>query len=105
MVNRHERRRAMKIRKTEEQVMSVEEFVNLPSMCAWHGCFKSTTEPHRHGWSSMLFYKGEPKMNFVEIDPQLMARDCVLCPEHARYLDEHLLLDIGGRLRTVEGTA
>jgi hypothetical protein len=53
----------------------------------------------------MLLYRGEPQMNFEEIDPRLIARDYVLCPEHARYLDRHLLLDIGGRLRSVEGTA
>jgi hypothetical protein len=94
----------MKIRKIEERVIKAEEFINLPSICAWDGCSKHTTEPHKYGWSSMLLYKGEPQMNFEEINPRLMSRDCVFCPEHTRYLDEHLLLDIGGRLRSVEGT-
>jgi hypothetical protein len=105
MANRRERRRTTKIRKIEERVMRVEELINLPSMCAWEGCYAHTTKPHKHGWSSMLLYKGEPQMNFEEIDPRLIARDCVLCPEHARHLDEYLLLDIGGRLRSVEGAA
>jgi hypothetical protein len=77
----------MKFRKIEERVMRVGEFINLPSMRAWDGCFAHTTEPHKHGWSSMLLYKSKPQPNFEEIAPRLIARDCVLCPEHARYLD------------------
>jgi hypothetical protein len=60
MVNRHERRRTMNIHKIEQRVMRVEEFINLPSMCAWDGCCARTPEPHKHGWSSMLLYKGKP---------------------------------------------
>jgi hypothetical protein len=105
MENRHERRRATKVRKTEQRLMKPEEFINLPSMCAWNGCNVTTTAPHKHGWSSMLLYRGKPQLNFMEIEARLMARDCVLCPEHARYLDERLLIDIGGGLRNIEGTA
>lgn len=105
MSNRYERRRAKKIGKFEQGFMALEDFVSLPSMCAWNGCNATTAEPHKHDWSCMLLYKGEPQLNFSEIDPRLMARDCVLCPEHAQYLDEHLLMDIGGHLRDVEGTA
>ena len=105
MANRHERRRAMKVRKIEQRLMKPEEFMDLPSMCAWDGCNATTIAPHKHGWSSMLLYKGEPQLNFMEIEPRLIARDCVLCPEHTRHLDQRLLIDIGGGLRNVEGTA
>lgn len=83
----------------------MEEFRNLESMCAWEGCCATTPDPDKRGWSKMLVYKGKTQTDFMEIDPRQMARDCVLCPEHAGHLDGHLLKDIGGRLRHVEGTA
>lgn len=105
MSNRHERRRAAKVMRVEQRTMSVEEFASLPSGCAWAGCTATTAEPHKHSWSNMLIYRGRPALDFLEIDPRQMARDCVLCPEHARYLDENLLVDIGGMLRNVAGNA
>lgn len=103
MANRHERRKSVKLMR--EQTINVEDFINMASMCAWEGCHATTKQPHKHGWSSMLLYKGEPQRDLLAINERLMARDCVLCPEHARYLDEHLLINIGGQLRHVEGTA
>jgi hypothetical protein len=102
MANRHERRRAAKMTMS---TISVSEFLELPSACAWAGCGKATKNPYAAGWHSMLLYKGQPKLNFLEIEERNMQRDAVLCPEHAAYLDEHLLIDIGGRLRETMGTA
>lgn len=101
--NRHERRRAAKIGTIT--TMSVEEFCKLGSMCAWEGCHATTIDPDRQGWSKMLVYKGKTQADLMCIDPRQMARDCVLCPEHAGHLDGHLLKDIGGRPRHVQGTA
>lgn len=103
MANRHERRRAAKL--GTMTMMSAEDFCNLGSMCAWEGCCTTTSDPDKGGWSKMLVYKGRTQTDFMKIDPRQMARDCVLCPNHARYLDEHLLMDIGGRLRHVQGSA
>lgn len=102
MANRHERRRATKLSCME---MTLREFAALPSMCAWAGCHKAADDPCSSGWSNMLLYKGRTELNFIDINQQLVARDCVLCPEHARYLDEHVLIDIGGRLRFTAGVA
>ena len=102
MSNRHERRKAAKLSVT---TMSVSDFLNLSSICAWHGCGKVTKNPYAAGWHSMLLYKGQPKLNFMEIEDRNMQRDAVLCPEHAAYLDGHLLIDIGGQLRETMGTA
>ncbi|SFH22918.1 hypothetical protein [Ensifer sp. OV372] len=102
MANRHERRRNAK---HSMSTMTVSEFLELPSMCAWHGCGKVAKNPYAAGWHSMLLYKGQPKLNFIEIEERNVQRDAVLCPEHARHLDERLLIDIGGRLRDVQGTA
>ena len=109
MSNRHERRRAMKIVSYEQITMTLQQAGDLLNGmecgCAWAGCNAHTRKPGDHGWSSMLLYKGKTKLDFMKIDPRLMARDSVLCPEHARFIDEHLLVDIGGRLREVAGSA
>ena len=102
MGNRHERRRAAKF---STSTISVSDFLKLPAICAWRGCGKVSKDPHATGWHSMLLYKGKPKLNVLEIENRDMQRDSVLCPEHAAYLDEHLLIDVGGRLRDTMGTA
>jgi hypothetical protein len=103
MSNRHERRKNIKLGRV--QIMRVEDFIDMPSMCSWDGCYANTPDPDKDGWSKMVLYNGTTHENFFDIDPRRMARDCVLCPEHARHLDENLLIDIGRQLRHVEGTA
>lgn len=103
MANRHDRRRRAKMDRME--TIRVDDILAMGSMCAWDGCHATTTDPDKEGWSKMVLYTGETQANFLDIDPRRMARDCVLCLEHARHLDEHLLIDIGGQLRQVEGTA
>lgn len=102
MANRHERRRTAKM---FTSTISIEQFQNMHCICAWRGCGKITKRPSDAGWHSMLLYKGQTKLNFLEIENQNMQRDAVLCPEHSAYLDEHLLIDIGGRLRNTMGAA
>lgn len=102
MVNRHERRKAVKL---SGSTMSVSDFLALPSMCAWHGCGKATKNPDATGWHKLLLYKGETKFNVMEMEEKDMNRDTVLCPEHAAYLDQNLLINIGGQLRETVGTA
>jgi len=41
----------------------------------------------------------------MEINQRLIARDCVLCPEHTRHLDEHLLMDISSIFHMKLGAA
>lgn len=101
--NRHERRKGAKLFRLEK--MSLDDFLAMPSGCAWDGCHATTSDPDKRGWSKMVLYSGPTHTDFAKIAPELMARDCVLCPEHARYLDEHLLIDIGRRLRNVMGAA
>lgn len=101
MANRHDRRRAAKITMS---TMSVSDFLQMPSICAWQGCGKMTKNPDDAGWHNMLLYKGKPKLSFLEIENHNMQRDTVLCPEHANYLDQNLLIDIGGRLMNTMGT-
>jgi hypothetical protein len=102
MANRHQRRRAVRI---STRMISIEELMATPCLCAWAGCGKSTNAVKSDGWSNMLLYKGETRSDFMKINLKDSQRDCVLCPEHARYLDAHLLIDIGGHLRPVAGTA
>ncbi|TYR29348.1 hypothetical protein FY036_20940 [Mesorhizobium microcysteis] len=103
MANRHERRKNIKLGRAE--IVRIDDFINMPSMCAWEGCHCTTSNADNEGWSKMVLYTGKTRTNFLNIDPRRIARDCVLCPEHARYLDEHLLKDIGRPLRHLEGTA
>lgn len=103
MANRRERRKALKMGNVV--YMSVEDVLALPSGCAWDGCRCITNNPDAEGWSKMLLYTGKTEISILDIDPARTARDCVLCPEHARYLDEKLLIDIGGSLRHVQGRA
>ena len=102
MSNRHERRRAAKL---SVSTMSVSDFMKLPSACAWHGCGQTTKNPDGEGWSKLLLYKGRTRTDFMEIENRNMQRDAVLCPEHATYLDDALLINIGGQLRETMGTA
>ena len=102
MANRHERRRAAKF---SVSTMSVSDFLKLPSACAWHGCGKITKNPDEQGWSKLLLYKGRTHTDFMAIADRDMQRDAVLCPEHATYLDDNLLINIGGQLRETTGTA
>ena len=102
MANRHERRKAAKL---SISTMSVSDFLQLSSMCAWHGCGKTTKNPDAAGWHKLLLYKGETKLNVMEIEDRNMQRDAVLCPEHAAYIDTSLLINIGGQLRETMGTA
>lgn len=93
MSNRHQRRKNIKLGRIE--IMRVEDFKNLPSKCAWDDCCCVTAKPDEEGWSRMVLYSGKTQENFFDIDPRLMARDCVLCPEHAQHLDANLLINIG----------
>ncbi len=102
MGNRHDRRKAAKL---SIVTMSVSDVLAMPSLCAWHGCGKGTTNPDGDGWSKLLLYKGRTHLDFRKIAERDMNRDTVLCPEHAAYLDDNLLIDIGGRLRETMGTA
>jgi hypothetical protein len=102
MANRHERRKAAKL---SVETMSVSDFMQLPSGCAWAGCGKGTKNPDGDGWSKLLLYKGRTHSDFMAIAERDMQRDAVLCPEHAAYLDHNLLFNIGGQLRETMGAA
>lgn len=106
MANRHERRKAMKVMRTDARLVAPDDarqFLAPGSECAWEGCKSVTSDHRKDGWSGLLLFSGKFRTNILDITP--MERDCVLCPEHAAYLDEHLLKDIGGRLRNVAGNA
>lgn len=103
MSNRHERRKQAKLGRFE--VISLADYAKLPSGCAWEGCATTTVDPDKAGWSKMVLYSGETHTDFARIKPNHMARDCVLCPEHAGHLDRALLKFIGGSLRYTEGFA
>ncbi|MBO1024097.1 hypothetical protein IPU75_05170 [Ochrobactrum sp. SD129] len=103
MANRYERRRAAKVLKVEK--VSHSELMSYPSLCAWNGCGSSTHSPDDNGWSKLLLYKGKTQLNFVKIPPKDMARDAVLCPEHAHYLHQNVLVNIGDYLNETIGTA
>ncbi len=105
MTDRHERRRAKKILTGVQRVMSSDQIAETACGCAWIDCTASAKVPSANGWSSLILYKGEPKTEFMEIAPEKMPRDCVLCPEHARYLDEKLLKFNGSVFRCIAGTA
>jgi len=97
-----------KVRRMEQRFMSVAEVREMQKMgweCAWKGCEAVTMDRPKDGWSSLLLYKGPTQPDFIKIDPRNIARDCVLCLEHARRLDENLLKDSGGRLRSTAGSA
>lgn len=108
MANRHERRKIAKVIRTEVVRLTPDDarrFLAAGSMCAWEGCTVVSSDPAKDGWSWMVLYKGDLQPNFMAIAPGLVTRDCALCPKHACHLDEHLLADIGGRLRNVAGSA
>lgn len=102
MANRHERRKAAKL---SIVTMSVSDVLAMPSGCAWDGCGRGTKNPDADGWSKLLLYKGRTHTDFMAIAERDMQRDAVLCPEYAAYLDDNLLVNIGGQLRETMGTA
>lgn len=94
MSNRHERRRAAKI--GSFRMMNTADLKTYRSACAWSGCMCSTHDPDKDGWSKLVMYRGNTKLNFLEIAPGMMDRDAVLCPEHAKALHEEVLMNISG---------
>lgn len=94
MNNRHERRRAAKF--ASVQIMDAAELAKMPSGCAWSGCMCNTHDPDKDGWSKLLLYRGRTKFNFMDIAPDLMDRDAVLCPDHAKALHEDVLVNLSG---------
>lgn len=94
MSNRHERRRAAKIGSV--RMVDTAELMTYPSGCAWSGCMCSTRDPDKDGWSKLVLYRGCTNMNFLDIAPDLMDRDAVLCPEHAKELHERALVNLSG---------
>lgn len=92
MANRHERRRAAKIGSL--QTVRVAELNDMASNCAWSGCTCRTLDPDKAGWSKLILYRGNTKTNFMDIAPNRLDRDAVLCPEHAKELHEKVLMNI-----------
>jgi hypothetical protein len=101
--NRHDRRKGAKLGYIE--VMTMSDFLKMPSGCAWDGCGATSVDPDKAGWSKMVLYSGQTHTDFMMVDVRHMARDCVLCPEHANHLDANLLKFIGGKLRNGMGAA
>lgn len=93
MTNRHERRRAEKLG-SETTFQQIEVSSITGSVCAWDGCEHVSTNPDKDGWSHMLLYRGPIKLAIADIRQGDIQRDCCLCPEHARLLDETLLKPI-----------
>lgn len=94
MSNRQERRRAAKVGSV--RVVSVAELSKMQSGCAWSGCMCRTSDPDKDGWSKLVLYRGRTKLNFMDIAPDRMDRDTVLCPDHAKALHEEMLVNISG---------
>lgn len=94
MSNRHERRRAAKVGSVH--MMNTAELSKMESMCSWSGCMCSTADPDKNGWSKLILYRGQTKLNFMDIVPDKIDRDAVLCPEHAKTLHEEVLVNISG---------
>ena len=92
MSNRHERRRASKIGSVS--MLNMSDMKKMISGCAWSGCACSTSDPDKDGWSKLLLYRGTTKPNFMDISPNKMDRDAVLCPEHAKTLHEDVLFNL-----------
>jgi hypothetical protein len=60
-------------------------------VCAWDGCTTRFGGSMPKGWINLLTYWSKrPEPNFLQIPPQDIWRDAVLCPEHARALQSHL---------------
>jgi hypothetical protein len=60
-------------------------------VCAWHGCAARFTGNMPRGWTNLLTYWSKrPESNLLQIPPEDMLRDGVLCPEHARALESQL---------------
>jgi hypothetical protein len=75
----------------ETRSMSREEFVNLPSLCAWDGCQETFKGDMPRGWRWMYSYwSPQPHINFAAIPAEDMDRDAVLCPCHAQELESKL---------------
>jgi hypothetical protein len=94
MSNRHERRRTAKIGSVQK--MSAADLAKIPTGCAWSGCMCNTEDPDKAGWSKLILYRGRTKLDFMDIAPDLMDRDAVLCPDHAKALHEDVLVHLGG---------
>jgi len=91
--------------KMYRSTITMDEYLKLETICAWKGCTRTTNLNNKDdGWSNMIMYRGELKLNFLEIDPKMMERDTALCPEHARFLDKNLKY-IGNDLRDTQGSA
>jgi hypothetical protein len=105
---RHERRKAMVLRKT---TMRASEFAALPSVCAWDGCEATCTHKENEylpkGWTMLLaFWSAQPVANVLDVPARDWLRDAILCPQHTAALDG-LLKPLGREImnRKAEGSA
>jgi hypothetical protein len=59
--------------------------------CAWERCAARFSGNMPRGWIYLLTYWSKhPESNFLQIPPEHIVRDAVLCPEHARALESQL---------------
>jgi hypothetical protein len=85
-MNRHTRRKAK-----AGEVKSIPLADISTCMCAWDRCAATFGGDMPRGWTNLLSYWSKrPELNFLNIPPQDMLRDAVLCPEHARALEFQL---------------
>ena len=98
------KRKKPKVMTMERREMSAEEVHNMPTACAWEGCWRvvTTDEMMPPDWRNFLVYwspypEADKTLGEIVTTPGCY-RDAVLCPEHAKALDG-LLKDIGQALK------
>ena len=69
----------------------IAELDAMPRGCVWHGCSEHYQGDMPRGWVSLTTYWApQPIMNFMDIPPQDVKRDAVLCPLHTAALETFL---------------
>jgi hypothetical protein len=86
------------VKDPEVKIMTAEDHTNMGSMCAGAGCGQTFTGVMPPGWRWMLMYHS-PAPNVASLRPGALTRDCALCPDHAKAVDDLLVELTDERLR------
>jgi hypothetical protein len=85
-MNRPSRRRAKAF---EEKDVPLADIVGC--VCVWDGRVARFGGAMPRGWINLLAYWSKhPESNFLQIPPENILRDSILCPEHVRALESQL---------------
>jgi len=94
-MNRHDRRKAVKMGRTVEVLSGDSAKRALEGlggcMCKWSGCAETfPSGPLPEGWRFLIVHHNATPCDLAKIAPDKWDHDAVLCPQHAAEIDRSL---------------